>query len=61
MTWHLRRHREGAHRGETTCRRANPSLIHDDSGNENERIDLNGYTEAKLERLLQSKGVKKRM
>ena len=40
----------------------NPDLvILDDSGNENERIDLNGYTEAKLERLLQSKGVKKRM
>ena len=36
-------------------------VILDDSGNENERIDLNGYTEAKLERLLQSKGVKKRM
>ena len=40
----------------------NPDLvILDDSGNESERIDLNGYTEAKLERLLQSKGVKKRM
>ena len=40
----------------------NPDLvILDVSGNENERIDLNGYTEAKLERLLQSKGVKKRM
>ena len=32
----------------------NPDLvILDDSGNESERIDLNGYTEAKLERLLQ--------
>ena len=49
-------------RAQRTTHHHNPDLvILDDSGNENERIDLNGYTEAKLERLLQSKGVKKRM